>query len=91
MASIYRGEVCGDCHGEGRIERCEECNGNGTLPCDLCGGDGVRNLHMEGSAKSVPCICKTGFFSCARCSGGTGVCGRCAGTGFLEGRTSPGR
>ena len=59
------------------------CNGNGTLLCDLCGGDGVRTVPLGDGMQSVPCTCGNGYFSCAACSGGGGVCGRCGGTGFL--------
>jgi RecJ-like exonuclease len=84
--SAYRGQPCPDCHAEGRIEACEACSGAGTLLCDLCGGNGVRRVVQDGEARTVPCLCHNGYFTCAACSGGTGVCGRCGGTGFLEGR-----
>ena len=80
--SVYRSSVCPDCEGEGRIAQCTECAGNGTLPCDVCGGRGLRIVEK---ANMVPCVCNHGYFACATCSGGTGACGRCAGTGMLEG------
>lgn len=75
--SVYRGAVCADCHGEGRITSCSACGGAGTLPCDLCHGNGVRR-SPDGP---VPCVCQSGYFTCAACSGGTGVCGGCGGSG----------
>jgi hypothetical protein len=65
--------------------QCKECSGNGTIVCDLCGGDGVRRGLAAEESQSMACVCKSGYFTCAACSGGTGVCGRCAGTGFLQG------
>jgi hypothetical protein len=84
--SVYRGNACPDCRAEGRIERCEQCGGAGTLVCDLCGGRGTRVVRMEGGeTRFAPCVCESGYYTCAACSGGTGVCGRCGGTGFLDG------
>ena len=83
--SVYRGAACPDCRGEGRIEQCEPCGGVGTLACDLCGGTGSRMVPSDGPMKPARCVCERGYFTCAVCSGGTGVCGRCAGTGMLEG------
>jgi hypothetical protein len=83
--SVYRGAVCPDCRGEGRIGPCAECSGSGTLPCDLCSGTGSRVVRVDDETKRVPCVCEQGYFTCAACSGGTGVCGRCAGSGMLEG------
>ncbi|MFT3767064.1 MAG: hypothetical protein QM820_16325 [Minicystis sp.] len=83
--SVYRGAVCPDCRGEGRIAACDQCSGSGTLPCDLCGGLGRRMVSKNGEGMRVPCVCQNGYYTCATCSGGTGVCGRCAGTGMLEG------
>lgn len=42
-------------------------------------------VPVDGTLRRVPCVCDSGYFTCAACSGGTGVCGRCAGTGMLEG------
>jgi hypothetical protein len=84
MSSVYRGNVCPDCGGEGRITDCTQCGGNGTIICDLCGGDGVRMAPSLEGERSSTCVCKSGYFTCAACSGGTGVCGRCIGTGFLQ-------
>lgn len=86
MASIYRGVVCPDCQGEGKIASCPECSGNGMIVCDLCGGDGVRLVPSSEGMAQAACICKSGYFTCGVCSGGTGVCGRCAGTGFVDGK-----
>ncbi len=77
--SVYRGAPCPDCHAEGRINRCPDCAGVGTLLCDLCNGTGMR----VAPGGLVPCNCHSGHYVCATCSGGTGVCGRCGGTGFL--------
>jgi len=83
--SVYRGHVCPDCSGEGRITACSQCGGSGTLPCDICSGRGFRMASKDGTGAMVPCICESGYFTCATCSGGTGVCGRCGGGGMLEG------
>jgi hypothetical protein len=86
MSSVYRGSVCPDCGGDGRITQCEQCGGSGTLVCDLCHGNRERTVPSEnGGMRRVPCVCEEGYFTCAACSGGTGVCGRCSGTGMLEG------
>jgi hypothetical protein len=81
-SSVYRGAACPACHAQGRIDRCEACGGTGTLVCDLCNGSGSRVTPGE-SAKRVVCTCESGYFTCAACSGGTGVCGNCGGTGLL--------
>lgn len=83
--SVYRGTACPDCHAEGRIDPCPQCSGTGTLVCDLCNGRGTRIVALKGERQVVPCVCQNGYYTCATCSGGTGVCGRCAGTGFLDG------
>lgn len=80
----YRASACPDCGGEGRVPSCPQCEGAGRLKCDLCHGVGVR-FALGGSAKGAPCICVNGHYECATCSGGTGRCGRCAGTGMLDG------
>ena len=80
MSSIYRGGMCPDCDGGGRITDCAPCAGNGTLICDLCNGTGAR-IAPAGGGECVPCVCQNGYFICAACSGGTGVCGRCGGRG----------
>ncbi|MFO0759010.1 MAG: hypothetical protein U0359_21135 [Byssovorax sp.] len=82
MSSIYRGSVCPDCGGSGRIETCAACGGTGTLLCDLCTGSGQRTVQKDGAPMVVACVCERGYFVCAACSGGTGVCGRCAGSGM---------
>jgi hypothetical protein len=86
MTSVYRGNACPDCNGDGRITECSVCDGSGTLVCDLCGGIGVRMAPTGDRMQSAQCICKSGYFTCATCSGGTGVCGRCSGTGFVQGK-----
>lgn len=85
MSSVYRGSVCPDCGGEGRLASCPECGGAGTLPCDLCHGTGQRRVTRGGEGVTEACVCEHGYFTCATCSGGTLTCGRCAGTGMLEG------
>lgn len=88
MVSVYRGNACPDCNGQGRITECAVCGGSGTIVCDLCGGRGFRVVPTERVAQSVPCVCSSGYFTCAACSGGTGICGRCLGTGLVQGSSS---
>lgn len=79
--SIYRGAACPTCDGTGRVT-CEECGGMGKIQCDLCNGTGRRLVHRDGAMVAVTCVCETGLYVCAKCSGGTGLCGDCQGKGY---------
>jgi DnaJ-class molecular chaperone len=57
-------------------EKCDKCNGEGTIPCPACNGSGQFERIDEGFGK------ETRIVNCSSCRGsGTKTCGRCGGSG----------
>ncbi len=60
---VSKGDICG---GE-----CDECDGEGDVPCNYCGGTGFLMLGNEliGTNNNCP-VCKgTGLLECKKCMG----------------------
>ena len=63
VCDVSNGDVCG---GE-----CDECDGEGDVPCNYCGGTGFLMLGNEliGTNNNCP-VCKgTGLLECKKCMG----------------------
>ena len=60
---VSKGEICGGV--------CENCDGNGDVPCEYCGGTGFLMLgdDLIGTNNDCP-VCKgTGMTECKKCMG----------------------
>ena len=63
VCDVSNGDVCG---GE-----CDECDGEGEVPCNYCGGTGFLMLgdDLIGTNNNCP-VCKgTGLLECKKCMG----------------------